>query len=60
MTESKEYQAAGPFKRYLLRQIRAGKSLMGRGWPESDLPLDVHALKCVKDEYDRMKLAGQV
>jgi hypothetical protein len=52
MTESKEYKEADAFKRYLIRQIRAGKKLLKGGiFNPHDLPLDVSTLVLVKYEY---------
>jgi hypothetical protein len=41
MTRSKEYQKADAFKRYLLRQLYAAKSLIKKGWNEKDCPLPI-------------------
>jgi len=41
MTESREYQESDKFKRFLLRQIRAGKNLAARGWEGDMMPLDL-------------------
>lgn len=58
MTESREYQESDKFKRFLLRQIRAGKNLAARGWEGDMMPLDLHTLQVVKDRYDEFKSEG--
>jgi hypothetical protein len=57
MTRPKEYQESGAFRRKLLREIKAGKQLLKKGWSENfrasgDLPADVHTLESVKKWYD--------
>jgi hypothetical protein len=51
MTQSKEYQESDAFRRKLLREIKAGKSLIKNGYDIS-LPADVHTLESVKTWYD--------
>lgn len=54
MTRSIEYQTADAFKRKLLREIKAGKDLIDKGWgSELGLPADVHTLESVLKWYDR-------
>jgi hypothetical protein len=58
MTHSIEYQNADPFKRKLLREIKAGKQLLKAGWTDAfrkgeGLPADVHTLESVMKWYDR-------
>jgi hypothetical protein len=55
MTQSKEYQKVDGFKRYLIREIKAGRDLLVRGWDEKDcpLPVSVDALEAIKRRYDR-------
>jgi hypothetical protein len=57
MTKSKEYRESDAFRRKLLREIKAGKSLLKMGWSERnrdyvDLPADVHTLESIKNWYD--------
>jgi hypothetical protein len=52
MTRPKEYQESDAFRRKLLREIKAGKSLLKRGLRNTELPADVHTLESVKKWYD--------
>jgi hypothetical protein len=57
MTKSKEYRDSDAFRRKLLREIKAGKQLLKKGWSDNfrnspNLPADVHTLESVKKWYD--------
>ena len=53
MSRSTEYKNADKFKRYLMREINAGKNLLKRGFTKDELPADVHTLQTVKKRYDK-------
>ena len=54
MTHSKEYQESDAFKRKLLCEIKAGKSLIKNGY-DIPLPADVHTLQSVVKWYDKFR-----
>ena len=59
MTYKDEYQYSDAFRRKLMREIRAGKRLINSGFPEEELPANVHTLESVLMWYD-MFLNGKL
>lgn len=53
MTFKSEYKNSDSFRRKLMREIRAGNRLIKSGFPEEELPANVHTLKSVLIWYDK-------